>query len=182
MREVNPSQQEPTISIKKIIETLIKFIKNPTRQIAKIPDWNWPSIFFVQLMISVSSGLLAGLIKLNFYRMAAGLFIMPFVSTITSLLMATFFYYYFQFFENRTESFRKIFMLVILASIPFYIFQIISEYFAPISLIGFGFSFLLAIVGLCENFKVEKKRAYQLIGVLFIFVLVTWVINHYTTS
>lgn len=180
MREVNPHHQDPKIDLRKILDTLIGFVKDPLTQISKIPDWNWSSLFFVQIMISISSGLLAGLIKLNFYRMAAGIFIMPFVSTITSLLMATFFYYYFQFFENRTEDFRKLFTFVVLASIPFYIFQIISEYFAPITLIGLGFSFLLAIVGLCENFKLEKKRSYQLIGLLFTLVLITWITNRYT--
>ena len=75
----------------------------------------------------------------------------------------------------------KIFTFVILSSIPFYIFQIISEYFAPITLIGFGFSFLLAIVGLSENFKVEKKRAYQLIGILFALVLVTWLTTRFNS-
>ncbi len=181
MREVNPNQTDHKIDFKKIIDTLIEFIKNPIVQIAKIPDWNWPSLFFVQIMIAISSGLLAGIIKLNIYRIAAGILIMPVVSTITSLLMATFFYYYLQFFENRTEDFRKIFTFVILSSIPFYIFQIISEYFAPITLIGFGFSFLLAIVGLSENFKVEKKRAYQLIGILFALVLVTWLTTRFNS-
>jgi len=181
MREVNPSHQDQKIDFKKIIEILIEFIKNPVQEISKIPDWNWPSIFFVQIMIALSSGLLAGLIKFNFYRMAAGILIMPVVSTITSLLMATFFYYYLQFLENRTEDFRKIFIFVILSSIPFYIFQIISEYFAPMTLIGFGFSFLLAIVGLCHNFKVAKKRAYQLIGFLFILALTTWVTSRFSS-
>jgi hypothetical protein len=180
MREVNPNMTGPHIDFKKILETLIAFIKNPVEQISKIPDWNWPSLFFVQVAIAIASGLLAGLIKLNIYRMAAGIFIMPFVSTITALLMTTFFYYYFQFFENRTENFRRIFTFVILSSIPFYIFQIISEYFAPITLIGFGFSFLLAIIGLHDNFKVEKKRCYQLMGILFSLVLVTWITSRYS--
>ncbi len=180
MREVNPDQQNTSIDVKKIIETLVAFVKNPIEQISHIPDWNWPSLFLVQIVISITSGLLAGLIKFNIYRMAAGLFLMPFVSTITSLLLTTFLYYYFQFFENRTENFRKIFTFVILTSIPFYIFQIISEYFAPITLIGFGFSFLLSIVGLSENFKVTKKRAYELVGVLFVLVLITWLTNRFS--
>jgi hypothetical protein len=181
MREVNPDHANRKINFKHIIETLIEFVKNPLHEISKIPDWNWPSLFFVQIMIAISSGMLAGLIKLNIYRVAAGIILMPVISTITSLLMATFLYYYLQFFENRTESFRKIFTFVILSSIPFYVFQILSEYFAAITLIGFGFSFLLAIVGLHENFKVTKKRAYQLTGALFILVIVTWILNRFNS-
>lgn len=175
MRDVSPDKK--TVDPKNLIRELIEFIKNPIEKITNLPDWNWPSVFTVQILLALVSGILAGLIKMNFYRMLYGLFLMPIVTTISALLLALFIYYYFQFMENRTESFRKIFILVILSSIPFYIFQIASEYFAPITLIGFGFTSLLAIVGLNENFKVEKKRAYFLIGTLFIFVLLAWITN-----
>ena len=175
MRDVSPGNKK--IDVKLLIHTLLEFVKNPLHGISNLPDWNWPSVFTVQILLALASGLLAGLLKLNFYRVLYGLFLMPITTTVSALLLALFIYYYFQFFENRTESYRKIFILVILSSIPFYIFQIVSEYFAPISLIGFGFTSLLAIVGLNENFKVERNRAYMLIGGLFVFVLIAWISN-----
>ncbi len=175
MRDVSPDNNK--IDVKLLIHDLIEFVKNPIERIAKLPDWNWPSVFTVQILLALVSGILSGLIKLNFYRVLYGLFLMPIVTTISALLLALFIYYYFQFIENRTENYKKIFILVILSSIPFYIFQIVSEYFAPITLIGFAFTSLLAIVGLNENFQVEKKRAYFLVGSLFIFVLAAWVTN-----
>ena len=178
MREVNPNHQNT--EIKKIIEYLIEFVKNPMQKISQIPDWNWSSIIIVQITIAVASGVLAGLIKFNFYRVASGIFLMPFISTITSALLSIFFYYYFQFFENKTENFRKLFILVILTSIPFYIFQIISEYFAPISLVGVGFTCLLGVVGLTDNFNLPRKRAMQLMAVIFVITLVTWIFNRMT--
>ena len=102
---------------------------------------------------------------------------MPVVSTIAALLLTLFLYYYFQFFENKTEDYRKLFTLVILSSLPFYVFQILSEYFAPVTLIGFAFTSLLGVVGLCENFGVQKKRAYQIVGLLFILILIAWIMN-----
>lgn len=175
MRDVTPGQN--TIDPKAIILELIEFVKNPVQRIKVLPDWNWQSVFTVQILLALGSGILAGLIKLNFYRVLYGLFLMPIVTTISALLLTLFIYYYFQFFENRSESYRKLFILVILASIPFYLFQIVSEYFAPISLIGFGFTALLAVIGLCENFQVEKKRAYILVGSLFVIVLLAWISN-----
>ena len=173
MREVNPDNQNA--ALKNILDYLIEFVKNPLQKIAQLPDWNWTSIIIVQITIAVASGVLAGLIKFNLYRIASGIFLMPFVSTISSSLLSIFFYYYFQFFENRTESFRKLFILVILTSIPFYIFQIISEYFAPITLIGVGFTCLLGIVGLTENFGVAKRRSTQLMGFIFGLTVLTWI-------
>lgn len=180
MKEVNPDHQQKSIDFKSIIDFLLNFIKHPTQYITQIPDWNLPSLFFIQVSVSVISGVLAGLLKLNFYRIANGLILMPIVSTITSLLLTTFLYYYFQFFENRTENFKKLFSLVIIASIPFYLFQVVSEYFSPISIIGFAITSFLLVIGLNEIFKVEKKRAYQVVGLLFGLVLITWITNKFS--
>ena len=177
MREVNPQMTPP--KIKEIMNYLIDFIKNPVQKISHLPNWDWTELFLTQITFAVVSGILAGLIKFNFYRVAFGVFLMPIVSTLATMMLTTFFYYYFQFFENRTESYRKIFTFVMLASIPFYIFQIASEYFQPIALIGFGFTSLLAVVGLTENFKVERKRSFQIAGFLYALVLVTWILQHF---
>ncbi len=178
MRDV--SERPKKVDLRQLIQFLIEFIKHPVNKISNLPDWNWPSLFVVQIVLAVLSGTLAGVIKLNFYRIASGMILMPIVSTVAALMLALFLYYYFQFFENRTEDYRKIFTLVILSSIPFYLFQILSEYFAPVTLIGFAFTALLAIVGLCDNFKVRRERAYQLIGILFVLVLVAWILNRAT--
>ncbi len=175
MKEVSPLPQD--FDFRKILQYLIEFVKNPLQKITELPDWSWTSLFLVQVLLAIASGVLAGLIKLNFYRVAEGIFLMPVVSTIAALLLAMFLYYYFQFFENKTQSYRKIFTLVILSSIPFYLFQILSEYFAPVTLIGFAFTSLLGVVGLCENFKLSKRRAYELVGALFVLILIAWFMN-----
>lgn len=177
MKEVNPDHQEKLIDYKAIIQFLINYMKHPVKYITEIPEWNLPSLFFIQLSISIISGVLAGLLKFNFYRVANGLILMPIVSTIASLLLTTFLYYYFQFFEGKIENFKKLFSLVIIASIPFYLFQVVSEYFSPIAIIGFAFTSFLLIIGLNEVFRVDKKRCYQIVGILFAMVLVTWIAN-----
>lgn len=179
MRDVSPDQK-PSVDFKALIDFLIDFVKHPIQKISNLPDWNWASLFVVHLILAVASGVLAGLLKFNFYRVAAGLFLMPIVSTVAALMMSLFLYYYFQFFENRTENFRKLFTLVVLASIPFYVFQIFSEYLSVISLIGFAFASLLSIVGLCDNFRVQRTRAYKVVGVIFGLVLVAWITNNLT--
>lgn len=182
MREVNPNMKNSNnhfkdINVKEILSYLIEFIKNPVEKIQQLPSWNWSSLFFVQITFAITSGVIAGLIKFNFYRVAFGLLLMPIVSTLSSMLLATFLYYFFQFFERRTESYRKLFALVTLSLIPFYIFQIVSEYFKPISLIGFAFTSLLLVVGLNTHFGLERKKTYQLVAFLYVLVLVTWLTN-----
>lgn len=179
MRDVSPNEKS-SVDFRALIDFLINFVKHPVQKISHLPDWNWSSLFVVHIFISIVSGVLAGLLKFNFYRVAAGLFLMPIVSTVSVIMMSLFLYYYFQFFENKTENFRKIFTLIVLSSIPFYLFQILSEYFSAISLIGFAFASLLSIVGLCDNFGVEKQRAYKIVGIIFILVLFAWITNKIT--
>lgn len=176
MRDVGPNENT-TIDFQSLLRFLIEFIKHPIQKISVLPDWNWPSLLVVHLVLSIVSGVLAGLLKFNFYRVAAGLLLMPIVSTVSVFMMSLFLYYYFHFFENKVENFRKIFTLVVLSSIPFYLFQIISEYFSAISLIGFAFASLLSIVGLCDNFRVERKRAYRIVGIIFALVVLAWIGN-----
>lgn len=175
MRDVTPQQPDAGSEVKVIIEFLIEFVKHPVDKIKKLPEWNWSTLFVFHLVLSIISGVLAGLLHLNLLRVAYGLFLMPIVSTVSALLMGMFLYYYFQFFEGKTESFKKLFTLVILASIPFYFFQVLSEYFSFISIIGFAFTSLLGVVGLCENFDMHRKRAYVVVGSLFGLVLMTWI-------
>lgn len=185
MRDVTPknsSSHKSHVPVRTILEFLIEFVKHPVQKISLLPDWNWTTLFILQIVLAILSGSLAGIIIGNFYRVFFGMIIMPVVSTVAALLLALFLYYYFQFFEKRTEDFRKIFTLVILSSLPFYIFQILSEYFAPVTLIGFGFTALLAVVGLHENLNVDKKRAHQLVGFLFILIIVAWILNRQVIS
>jgi len=114
MRDVGPDKK-PRVDINALVRYLIDYVKNPVQKISNLPDWNWPTLFTVHVLLSIVSGVLAGLIKFNFYRVAFGLFLMPLVSTVSTLMMSLFLYYYFQFFEKRTENFRKIFTLVVLA-------------------------------------------------------------------
>ncbi|MGZ3691572.1 MAG: YIP1 family protein [Pseudobdellovibrio sp.] len=178
MRDVTPPPDH-TLNVRELLDFLIDFVKNPVEKIRTLPDWNWTSLFTLHVVLSLISGVLAGLLKLNFYRILAGLFLMPIVSTVTALLMTMFLYYYFQFFENKTEHFKKLFTLVVLSSIPFYFFQIVSEYLSFISVIGFAMTSLLGLVGLCDNFGVEKKRATIVVGSLFALVLCTWISTHF---
>ena len=179
MRDVTPDSKNH-IDLKALIKYLFEFVKHPAKNIATLPDWPWSSLVTLHLLMTIVSGVLAGLLKINFYRVAAGIFLMPFVSTAVVALLSMYLYFYFQFFENRTESFRKICTLVVLSAIPFYLFQVVSEYFALISVVGLCFASMLAVIGLNENFSVVKKRAFQIMGVMFGLMLVTWVANHFS--
>jgi hypothetical protein len=153
---------------------LFEFIKHPLQRITVLPDWGWSHLTLVLIGTSLVSGTLNGIVSLSFYQFAYGLFVLPTTCLITDFVLTSFMYYYFQVFERRVVSFRKLWTLVIFASIPFFLFQAIASLIPPITLIGLAFSGFLLVVGLSENFKLEKKRALRLIVLLYLMVFSVW--------
>ena len=84
MRDVTPN----TPDIKALSQYLIEFVKHPVKKIKTLPDWQWTQLVTLHLLLSIVSGVLAGLLKFNFYRVAAGIFLMPFVSTAVVMSLA----------------------------------------------------------------------------------------------
>lgn len=99
-----------------------------------------------------------------------------------NLVMATFLYYYFQVFERRTCSLRKLYTMVMLAAIPFYIFQTISDLIWIITPVGFAFMAFITVVGLVENFGMQKKRAIRLVATILVLTMLVWTWNRIDVS
>lgn len=177
MRDVTGTDPSNSFNIKEIAQRLVQFLKNPVKEITQLPEWSWPQLLILNAVIAMASGVLSGFIPPNFYKIAGGLIISPIVSTVMNGLMSLFLYYYFQVFEYKTVSLRRLFTQTFFASIPFFIFQTGVELIPPISVVGFAFTALLMVVGLVENFQVEKKRAIKLMAIILGVVFVVWLWN-----
>src|SRR5690606_20408781 len=116
-RDVTP--QAPARDVKEIIRYLIDYLRHPIEKIKTLPDWNWTVLVVTLIVLSIASGILTGLVPPNFFRVMGGIIISPLVGLVTTTLGALFIYYYFQVFEKRTCSLRKIFTLILFANIPF---------------------------------------------------------------
>ena len=176
---IEPNQKPSSIRYQAELtfKYLLEFFKNPIHKIASLPDWEWLHLVAVLIMTSIVSGILAGLVSRSIYHAIFGIFILPVLSLITEFILASFFYYYFQVFEKRMVSFKRLWALVIFANIPFFLFQVVSSLLAPITLIGLAFTGLLLVVGLSENFQMDKRRAMRLIGILYFVIFLVWLWN-----
>lgn len=180
-RDVTPKSPY-TETAKEVFQYILKYLRHPIEKIKVLPDWNWTVLFITVVILSMASGVLSGLVPPNFFRLMGGIIISPIVGIVTTSIGSLFIYYYFQVFEKRTCSLRKIFTLILLANIPFFIFQIASELIPPITLVGFAFTALLLAVGLTENFQMEKRRALRLVTILFAIVFILWLWNRIDIS
>lgn len=175
MRDVSPANHENIFQ--EILHYLKGFIKNPLKEIGSLPDWTWNRILLMQILLSMISGFLAAIVSLNFgtWKLANGLIVFPFVATIIGLILASFFYYYFQVFEKTTVSFQKLSTMIFLSNTLFYLFHVVSGHFAFADILGMAFTGMLITVGLTENFQMQKRRALRLVGVLFFLIFIIWV-------
>jgi hypothetical protein len=173
MRDVSPAHDN---IFREIFHYVSQFVRHPLKEIAHLPNWNWPRILIMQITLSVISGMGSALVMRDFstWKLAQGIFVFPFVATIIGIIFASFFYYYFQVFEKRTVSFLKLVTMVFLANTVFYVFHIPSGYFAFSDILGMAFTSMLLTIGLTENFEMAKRRALRLIGVLFVLIFVIW--------
>ncbi len=177
-RDVTPKPASKTTeTAKEVFGYILAYLRHPLEKIKTLPDWSWTLLIIVQVIFSIGSGVLVGLMPPNIFRIMSGLIVSPLIGVCTGLVGALFIYYYFQVFEKRTCSLRKIFTLILFANIPFFIFQVGAELIPPITLVGFAFTALLMAVGLTENFQMDKRRSLRLVSVLFAIVFILWLWN-----
>lgn len=153
---------------------ILEFLKNPVQNVSRLPLWSWKKTVVISILLSMITGTLNGLIPPNIYNVAFGLLFMPVIILILTHILSGFLYYYFQVFEKRTVDFMSLLKMVVLVNIPYLIIHSLTSLLPPLTLIGLAFSALLLVVGLTENFSLEKKRAIKLVSVLYIMVFVVW--------
>jgi len=161
--------------------SLFSFLQHPVERIKHLPTWEWRRIILAQVLITMASGALAGLVHRSVLSIIVGLIQTPVLTLITSFISSLFFYYTFQIFTDKIVDFKALFTAVFFANIPFFIFQVISGFFPPILLVGLAFSALLLIVGFCENFQLPKVFVMRLVGIIYVLFLVTYGLAWWST-
>lgn len=155
-------------------QTLKSFFKHPIEEIAHLPDWSWKKTLVVQALCGAASGLAAGLFPPSIWRILQGGLLFPILVTVMGALLACFFYYYFQIFERRTVSYIQLLRLIFFANLPYFLFHIPSAIFGPADVFGLGMAAMLLVVGLSENFQLEKRRSIRLMGIVFGLLFLLW--------
>lgn len=154
---------------------ILKFLRHPIDQITTIPNWNWLTLALVQTSIAAASGVLSGLVSRSFINILFGLFIFPITAVIAVLVVASFLYYTILFFQKKEVSYRKIVTIVIFANIYFLIVRTLSPLIPAIDLIGAGVSAAIMIVGMSDNFGLDRKFVIRVVSTLYAIVLISWI-------
>lgn len=157
-----------------ILKYLYSFARNPVDTIKRPLLISWTATIALQVIASMISGTLAGLLSGNLVDALIGLLIFPISSVLISFLFTLFIYYYFTLVHSTFLEARRLYSIIVLATLPYLVIHIVAEYLPPLDLIGFAFTSLLLVVGICEQFSIERKQMMRLVGGLYLAFIVIW--------
>jgi hypothetical protein len=123
----------------------------------------------------MTSGVLLGLLSMSLLSILSGILIAPLISILLLAVSSLLFYYNFQIFFKEKVDFRKLVTILIFANVPYFVFQIISSYVPPITLVGLCFSAFLLRLGFLEHFKLPKEKLTKFIAVLLSLIVFIWI-------
>lgn len=154
---------------------LLLFARNPIEKIKHVPQFDWPHlIFFIGGLAAISISL-NGIVGQYFnFNMILAVLLFPVSSIVVSFILSGFFYYTFLFFLDRKIDFKCLVTVILFSTIPYYVFEIVEPAFQIARIVGLLFSSVLLIVGLVENFKLNKKFVIRLVGAAVVTYFVLW--------
>ncbi|MBK9038175.1 MAG: hypothetical protein IPL83_03260 [Bdellovibrionales bacterium] len=108
------------LKAKEILIFILNYSKNPVIGIRNIPEWDWWTIIVIQGTLSALCGMLSGFVA----QSVSGVFFWPhFLSHLlnrVSFYHFRFFLLYVPVFYQAEVQFRKLYVLTVLANLPFY--------------------------------------------------------------
>jgi hypothetical protein len=159
-----------------------QFLRDPLGTVRKPLNFSWVFIFVLLAVSALISGAAAGAITHNVVDFLIGLFIFPLTSIVSAIVFGFFIYYFFSLFQSTFLDYRRLMSLVSVALVPYFLFHAVSSYLSPIDLVGFAFTCILLIVGLVEQFGLDRKICARLIVGLAILFFIVWSISQIKTS
>jgi hypothetical protein len=153
------------------------FLKRPVTGIHRVPDWDVWNALLLFAMVSIPSGILAGLIQRSFMGILWGIFLLPIVALFFIGGLSSIFYYSFSTLFKTPVDPNRVFLVVILASIPVLVMRIFVSLFPPLSLLAVAASGALLVVGFVENFQLPRAKIIKLVSALFAVFLVYWIVQ-----
>lgn len=171
-----------TVPAKSFPSVIGSFLRDPIGYVRRPLDFSWPLIFAILASAAFISGGVSGAIARNSVDFLIGVFVFPVTSLVTALVFGFFVYYFFSLFRATFLDFRRLMSLVSLALVPYFLFHSVATYLAPIDLVGFAFTCVLLIVGLVEQFHLDRKLCSKLVASVALLFFIAWSFALYRNS
>ena len=124
------------------------------------------SMFSSLLMVVVNKG--------NPFQFALGAGAFFIVSVCLTLVLAVFLREFFIQQRSTSLDLARVHTITVIAAVPFFLLHALADFLPPMDLIGFACSCLLLVVGLAEQFQLDKKSVAFLIGAIYVCFFFAW--------
>ncbi|MCB0341905.1 MAG: hypothetical protein H6626_06500 [Pseudobdellovibrionaceae bacterium] len=160
--------------IKPVYDYLLLFFRHPFNSVREIPDWNWPTVLLLHTSVVAICGTVSGLIAQSLRATLEGLILLPISSTVALLILSAVFYYLFLFVHHIELSLRRLFAVMVVASLPYFALYTLQYLIPVVHPIGFAITGLLIHVGLVSQFDAPKKFTARTIAGIFALLMIMW--------
>ncbi|MEK7357582.1 MAG: hypothetical protein AAB250_14105 [Bdellovibrionota bacterium] len=161
-------------SLRDLPKLLGTFARDPVGTMRSPLTLSWPAITSLVLGSAIVSGVLVGVLSRSLLDFLIGLLLFPLTSLLITIVFTFFIYYFFSLFKSTFLEFTRLASIVSLAMVPYFFVHTFSSFAPPIDLIGFALTGLLLIVGLVEQFGLDRKVCVKLIGGLGAGFFIIW--------
>ena len=175
-----PNQKpEPVRTIQSLRDCpflLKSFFSNPIEAM-KIPlSLSWPEILCLQVGSGFLSGFFSGVAVRTNQDFVSGLVLFPLTSLVICFVFSGFIFSFFSLFHATFLDFKRLHGIVVLSLIPYFFLHLLAGFLPPVDLIGFALTALLLIVGLVEQFALNKRQVMTVVGGLSAAFFLTWMV------
>ncbi|MBK9293334.1 MAG: YIP1 family protein [Oligoflexia bacterium] len=165
---------EVKLRLKEVFLFMPQYLKNPHEGIKRAPHWDWWTIIILEISLGILTGILSGLVSRHILAILGGIIIAPIMNLIVSATITGIMYYICLFLLKTEIEFKKLFTVVVLAKIPSQLLSVVSPIAKPIALICIVMAAFLLVVGLVENFMLDKKKVTKIVGTLAGILILFW--------
>lgn len=182
--EVNPEYQSAATQnrLQELPGLLWRLIRNPAATMRDPLRLTWPAALSLQAGAAMISGALVGLISGNIWDLLIGVIVFPVTSVLAGIVFALFLFQFFSIFKTTLLDFQRVYSVVVLSTLPYYFVHILAGFVSPLDLLGFALTTILLIVGLVEQFGMDRKSVIKVMLGIYLLFFLAWTAATLTVS
>lgn len=182
--EVNPEYQTTPKQnrLQELPGLLWRLIHNPAATMREPLRLSWPAALSLQAGAAMISGALVGLFSGNIWDLLIGVIIFPVTSVLAGIIFALFLFQFFSIFKTTLLDFQRVYSVVVLSTLPYYFVHILAGIVSPLDLLGFALTTILLIVGLVEQFGMDRRSVIKVMVGIYLLFFLAWTAATLTVS
>lgn len=165
--------------IEDIFRFLPRFIMNPVETLNDLPNWDWPVVIGLQILMGLITGALAGLVVLEPLHVIGNALLFPIQYILCSFLTYGVIHLVVQPYLQIQMTRKETYILSTLLLLPMMLFRILSLTGIPTEILGVALGLWLFYETLQKRYNAPKESVQKLTMGLTIAVAATWIASRF---